>query len=204
MPNTIRAPSASGLASSVRRPTGGIVLALLQITSWAADAPMPPEWAVSPDGSHIVQRSTRLIWPRCVEGQRWTGKDCIGEPLWLDHTEAQALARTRTKAEGVAWRLPHLKELQQLVRQGTQKPAAGAVWLPDSAQGWSWSGTAAIDIRSVNAYSYDNVMKGLNGQNVNQMKFLHGWVVNTGTGESRNDVLKRTPMMVRLVRPADQ
>ena len=42
--------------------------------------------------------------------------------------------------------------------------------------------------------------QGVNGQNVSQMKFLHAWVVNTATGESRDDVLKRTPMFVRLVR----
>jgi len=204
MPSTIRAHSTNRLTARLRRPAAAIALALIQTTTgWAADAPTPPEWALSADGSHIVQRSTRLAWPRCVEGQRWNGKDCSGEPLLLNHTEAQALARSRVKAEGVAWRLPHLKELQQLVRQIEHNTGGGNTWLPGSAQGWCWSGSPVIDIHEVNAYRYDNVMKGLNGQNVNQMKFLHGWVVNTGTGEARSDVLKRTPMQVRLVRPMD-
>ncbi|MBA4260935.1 MAG: hypothetical protein C0443_02630 [Comamonadaceae bacterium] len=165
--------------------------------------PSPAEWSLTPDGGHFLQRSTQLVWPRCVEGQRWSGQHCVGEPRWLNHTEAQALARSRAQADGVAWRLPHLKELQQLARLSTQKPVTGKTTLPDASQGWSWSATAPINMHSVNAYSYDNIAKGLNGQTVNQMKFLHGWAVNTGTGEARNDVLKRTPMMVRLVRPAD-
>lgn len=165
--------------------------------------PSPAEWSLTPDGGHLLQRSTRLVWPRCVEGQRWSGKHCVGEPQWLNHTEAQALARSRAQTDGLAWRLPHLKELQQLARLSTQKPAIGKTSLPDASQGWSWSATAAINMHSVNAYSYDNIVKGLNGQNANQLKFLHGWVVNTGTGEARNDVLKRTPMMVRLVHSVD-
>lgn len=171
--------------------------------AWAADAPPAPEWTLSADGSQLLQRSTRLVWPRCVEGMRWSGKDCIGEPLWLGHVEANALARSRAKAEGRAWRLPHLKELQQLAHLAGQTSDMGRTALPESTQGWCWSGTAAIDVRPVNAYRYDNVMKGLNGQNVNQMKFLHGWAVNTATAESRNDVLKRTLLYVRLVRPMD-
>ncbi len=61
-----------------------------------------------------------------------------------------------------------------------------------------------IEVRKVNPYNYGNVMNGVTDQNVNQMKFLHAWVVNTATGESRDDVLKRTPMFVRLVRKSDE
>ena len=57
-------------------------------------------------------------------------------------------------------------------------------------------------MREINPYSYESVMRGVDGQNVAQMKFLHGWVVNTGTGEARDDVLRRTPMFVQLVRQA--
>lgn len=176
---------------------------LVATVAWADGASKAPDWVLTPDGSHIVQRSTRLLWPRCVEGMRWNGKDCIGEPLGMAIAEATALARSRTKADGHAWRLPHLKELQQLAHLAGQTSDMGRTALPESTQGWCWSGTAAIDTRQVNAYRYDNIMKGLNGQNVNQMKFLHGWAVNTATGESRNDVLKRTLLYVRLVRPAD-
>lgn len=160
-----------------------------------------PEWTLSADGSQLLQRSTRLLWQRCVEGMRWTGRDCVGEPLWLDHGQAQARARQRAQAEGVSWRMPHLKELRQLAKLGATKGQPKL--LSASTQGWVWSGTVPIEIRSVNAYNYSNIMQGVTGQNVNQMKFLHGWVVNTATAESRDDVLRRTPMLVHLVRRAD-
>lgn len=184
----------------------GLLAAAASVLSVQADAPSavpPAEWTLTPDGSHFIQRSTRLMWPRCVEGMHWRGGYCVGEPLWLDHAQAQALAHQRAQADGQPWRLPNTKELQQLARLAAQPPAKGRPGIPESTQGWVWSGTVPIQVREVNAYRYDNVMKGVNGQNVTQMKFLHGWVVNTATGESRDDVLKRTRMFVRLVRSAD-
>jgi Protein of unknown function (DUF1566) len=159
------------------------------------------EWTPSPDGQWLLQRSTGLVWQRCVVGMQWNGKDCAGQPQWADHAQASALARQRAKADGQPWRLPHLKELQQLAQLGTQK--ARPRLLPESTEGWVWTASIPIEVRSVNPYSYGNVMNGVTGQNVAQMKFLHAWVVNTATGESRDDVLKRTPMFVRLVRKSD-
>lgn len=172
---------------------------------FATEAPVAAaDWTLTSDGSHYLQRSTHLLWPRCVEGMRWNGKDCAGQPLWLDHMAAQALARQRSKIDGHQWRLPHLKELQQLARLNSAPSTKTVPPLPESTEGWVWTGTIPIEMRSVNPYSYGNVMNGVTGQNVSQMKFLHAWVVNTATGESRDDVLKRTPMFVRLVRKSEE
>lgn len=159
------------------------------------------EWTPSPDGQTLYQRSTGLVWQRCVLGMHWNGRDCAGQPLWADHAQATALARQRAQTDGQAWRLPHLPELKQLAHLGAQ---AHQRWLPESTQGWVWSGTIPIEVRSLNPYSYANVMSGATSQTVTEMKFLHAWVVNTATGESRDDVLKRTPMFVRLVRKAEE
>lgn len=168
----------------------------------AANPPaQEPEWTPSPDGQWLHQRSTSLVWQRCVVGMHWNGKDCVGQPQWADHPQASALARQRAKADGLPWRLPHLKELQQLAKLSTTKGQPKL--LPESTEGWVWTATIPIEVRRVNPYSYGNVMNGVTGQNVSQLKFLHAWVVNTATGESRDDVLKRTPMFVRLVRKAD-
>lgn len=168
----------------------------------AANAPQPDkEWTPSPDGQWLHQRSTGLVWQRCVVGMRWNGRDCAGQPVWADHQQASAITRQRAKTDGLAWRLPHLKELQQLTRQNGQiQPPL----MPESTQGWVWTGTIPIEMRKVNPYSYGNVMQGVTGENVVEMKFLHAWVVNTATGESRDDVLKRTPMFVRLVRKSEE
>jgi len=162
-------------------------------------APTAPEWSVSADGQSLMQRSTGLLWSRCVVGMRWNGRNCVGQPLWVDLAQAQAMARQRAQTDGLPWRLPHQRELLQLARLGMQPHQT---LLPESTLGWIWSGSVPIAIREVNPYSYDNIARGVNGQNVTQVSFLHGWVVNTATGESRKDVLRRTPMFVLLVRPA--
>lgn len=180
---------------------------LLGSIAWSGkvlgDSPARPlaEWTPSPDGQWLLQRSTGLVWQRCVLGMQWNGKDCAGQPLWVDHMQASALARQRAKTDNLPWRLPHLKELQQMARMGMQtRPGL----LPESTQGWVWTASIPIEVRQLNPFSYNNVMNGVTGQSVAEMKFQHAWVVNTATGESRDDVFKRTPMFVRLVRKADE
>jgi hypothetical protein len=163
----------------------------------------PPDWYLSPDGGLIIHRSARVAWPRCVEGMKWNGKRCMGVAMWLDHTEALALAQSREKAEGIAWRLPYLKELQQLARQNAQPGAQGPALLPQAGQGWCWTATTTIVTGSINPYSYGNIQRGLSATNMNQMKFLHGWAVNTASVDEQSNVLKHTKLMVRLVRRID-
>lgn len=189
-------------ARSARRLLLGVLCAVLP-TAFAgtSDEVAPPDWDLSKDGSLIVHRSARVAWPRCVEGMQWSGQRCTGKALWLSHAEALARVKARQEAEGVAWRLPHMKELQQLAYQNARPTATGQTLLPSIGQGWSWTATATINIRSFNAYDYNNIQRGLNGQNTNQMKFLHGWAVNTATAEAQGDVLKRSKLLVRLMRP---
>ncbi|MEP7297639.1 MAG: DUF1566 domain-containing protein [Burkholderiales bacterium] len=171
-------------------------------TAHAAGAPTPPEWLTTSDGAFVVHLSAGMAWPRCVEGQRWTGKRCEGQALLLTQSEALALARSRTQADGVAWRLPTVKELQRLAEQGLRADARPP-WLPGGNDAWCWTGTSTVDTSAVNEYSYGNVMHGVTGQNMTRVRFLHAWAVNASTAEVRKDVLKRTPLNVRLVRPVD-
>lgn len=168
-----------------------------------SDEVAPPDWGLTKDGSHIIHRSARVAWPRCVEGMQWTGQRCTGTALQLDHAEALAHAKAREKAEGIAWRLPHMKELQQLTHQNAQPTPSGQALLPPAGQGWCWTATTPINTSSFNAFSYNNVQRGLTAQNTSQLKFMHGWAVNTATGESHGDVLKRSKLTVRLVRTID-
>lgn len=158
-----------------------------------------PEWTVSADGQNLHQRSTGLVWARCVAGMRWNGRDCAGQPLWVDLPQAQAMARQRARADGLPWRLPLQRELLQLARLGIQPDQN---LLPESVLGWVWSGSVPIVLRELNPYAYQNIVRGGGAQNVAEMNFLHGWAVNTATGETRNDALRRTPMYVQLVRGA--
>jgi hypothetical protein len=169
----------------------------------AAEAPAPPEWIISADGGYIVHLSANVAWPRCVEGMRWSGHSCEGRALMLDHAAALALAQRRAKAEGVAWRLPQFKELQGLARLGARPADAMGTWLPNNPPGWCWSATASVDTRTINEYSYENVSRGVTSENMARVQFLHAWAVDTTTGEARKDALKRSPLLVRLVRPLD-
>lgn len=168
-----------------------------------SDEVAPPDWGLTKDGGHIIHRSVRVAWPRCVEGMQWTGQRCTGKPLQLDHAEALAHAKARAKAEGIAWRLPNMKELQQLMHQNAPPTHSGQALLPPAGEGWCWTSTTTINTPSFNAFNYHNVQRGLTAQNTNQLKFMHAWAVNTATGESHGDVLKRSKLTVRLVRPID-
>ena len=185
------------------------MLALLMCAPWPAFpmddelAPAPPEWSFTPDGQHLYQRSTHLLWQRCLEGMRWTGKACAGQAQPMGLNDAQALIGRRAQAEALPWRLPSVRELQQQASLGKSTTPASQALLPPAQRGWTWSSTAPMQLRAANAYSYDSVMRGTQGQNLAQLKFLHGWAVNTANGHARDDVVKRTPMFVRLVRPAD-
>jgi len=180
---------------------GALCAVLPTAFAGTSDEAAPPDWDLSKDGSEIIHRSARVAWPRCVEGMQWTGQRCTGKALELDHAEALARVKAREKAEGIAWRLPHMKELQQLAYQNARPTPAGQTLLPPVAHGWCWTATTTINAPSLNTYSYNNIQRGLNGQNTNQMKFLHGWAVNTATAKAQGDVLKRSKLQVRLVRP---
>lgn len=169
----------------------------------AADNPAPADWLITADGAYVVHLSAGTAWPRCVEGMRWRGRRCEGLPLVLDHAGALALAQQRAKAEGVAWRLPQMKELQALAKQGTKPADTLGPWLPDNPPGWSWSATANLDTRSINPYNYDNVARGVTAENMARVQFMHAWAVDTTTGEARKDMLRRHTLLVRLVRPLE-
>lgn len=163
----------------------------------------PPEWSLTSDGQYLYQRSTHLIWQRCLQGMRWTGKTCAGAAKPMGFHDAQALVNRRAQTDALPWRLPSVRELQQQAFLGKSTTLTSQILLPPAQRGWTWSSTAPLQLRRVNAYSYDNVMRSTQGQELTQLKFLHGWAVDTASGAARDDVVKRTPMFVRLVRPAD-
>lgn len=161
------------------------------------------DWLTTTSGDYVVQLSTRLAWPRCVEGMRWTGRRCEGRPLRLSHADALALARSRGKAEGVAWRLPGVKELQRLAQRNLHPPRTQAPLMPVDGDEWCWSSTTPVDTSRINEYSYGNVVRGVNGQNMARLQFLHAWSVDMASAQTRGNTPKRDLLYVRLVRPVD-
>lgn len=149
-------------------------------------AAVPAPAASSPwqaEGELLIDTRHGLRWRRCLEGQRWDGKTCRGEALQLSLAEAQLRARQA----GAGWRLPRLKELQQLPRGG----GAGAQLFDVAAlEEWHWSGTAVLRTAPNNPYNYGNVMRnrgqaGAPGQEADDEGLMLGWAVLPASGASR-------------------
>lgn len=170
------------------------------------DAPAPagqsqaPAWTLSPDGSLVIDQRARLAWPRCVEGMTWTGNACRGVPRLFTYGEAQALVRSRWKAEGVRWRLPRVNELRRLVNRSTRPPSVDRQLFPAMPRDWLWTGTASVNATAVNPYAYGNVARG--GAGESSLSVQQSWAVHMATGEASGEVGRATRLHVQLVRPA--
>lgn len=167
---------------------------------WAAEPTSAPSFRPSADGVSVLDLREKLVWLRCVEGMRWDGKTCTGDPVLMSHSEAIAWAAAVAKAEGVNWRLPHVTELRRLAGHAAGRAALDPKLFPAAPIGWYWSRTASLDTAKVNQYDYANIARGRNNENAVRLNHRQSWAVNTGTGEARGDVDRATKLSVRLVR----
>ncbi|MEP6502200.1 MAG: DUF1566 domain-containing protein [Betaproteobacteria bacterium] len=180
--------------------TALLLLACLPVLPATAGEPDPRSRPPTTDGGGgVVDEEAHLVWSRCVEGRHWDGATCAGEAGSMNHTEAVAAAASRAKRDGVPWRLPRVSEMQHMVRGSTPARAR----FPAAPQGLHWSGTAVVDLGTVNQYRYQNIRRHVTEENANRIAFLHGWAVDLATGEARDNVLKSTHLPVRLVRSLD-
>lgn len=176
-----------------------LVLALpLPLPAAAEDA--PPRLVPSADGGELLDTAAGLAWSRCVEGMRWDGRRCAGEPRLATHAEALALARTRSGAEGRAWRVPRAAELKRLLER-LAHAGDGAALAPSAPAGWYWTSTTRIESEAVNPYSYRSVERGATQRQVDRLVVQSGWAVEAPGGAVRADMAKREKLAVRLVRP---
>ena len=72
-------------------------------------------YLISKNGAEVTDKKTGLIWRRCAEGMRWSGKTCVGQASTYTHAAALQLAKNQTTNTGVAWRLPNKDELVSIV-----------------------------------------------------------------------------------------
>lgn len=178
---------------------------------WAAsghgqEAPSVAErFTVSDDGLEVRDNKSRLIWQRCVHGMAWNGRTCAGTPTELDFNQAQGLATELSKQTRQRWRLPHVPELRLLM---VHQPSDGkgdlvdAAMFPGTPAAWHWTAsTTVLSGGTFNQYSYANIAQNRTPGSVNRTQFLHGWAVSFGTGEAVGNIKKRSPLVLRLVRP---
>jgi hypothetical protein len=161
-----------------------------------------PAFVVSEDGQEVLDVKSHLIWRRCVEGMRWTGKTCWGLAAEVDHADAQEIVQRESSRSGLAWRLPFSPELMHLVDKNWRKPTVDPKVFPATPPLWHWTSSISVGTGNFNQYNYGNIVQGKTPGSINQVSFLHGWGVNFATGEARGNISRRTEMAVRLVRVA--
>jgi Protein of unknown function (DUF1566) len=126
----------------------------------------------------VLDKTTRLVWQRCSEGQAWSGGTCQGSAGAYTLDQGIARAQARAVATGFAWRLPNAKELASLIDTTRDRPAIDPQAFPATPQARYWTATPLAG------------------------RPLDFWVVNFGFGavDSRE---RASEQAVRLVRDAD-
>ena len=71
-------------------------------------------FVISSDGQEVTDSTTRLVWRRCGEGQRFDGKTCSGKLAKYKYAAARQAAEATAKSTGKAWRMPTREELVSL------------------------------------------------------------------------------------------
>jgi hypothetical protein len=188
------------MTSALPRPLAFLLLLGVAVCTQAASPEPAALQARDPNSDEVQETASGLIWARCTEGMRWSGKHCLDRPLLLTRAEAMQRASERQRDSGLAWRLPTAKELQRLVKLNRQDEGLDPKLFPDAPLGWHWTSTTRANGQSVNAYRYDNIARGVSGESVNRLSFLQGWSVDVGTGEMNGEVAKKSQLPVRLVR----
>ena len=94
----------------------------------------------------LAQHVSGSVWYRCMAGQSFRGKKCLGEPLELTKIEAESYLRDFSNKSGETWRLPTQDEFEEILETTCDSPplnpnvfpgvAVKNFWLSDS----SWHG----------------------------------------------------------------
>jgi hypothetical protein len=112
------------------------------VTTVAYPSPAAP---VDAPNNAVTDRRTGLTWRRCLEGQRWAGSTCEGNPSAFTYKSALSHATTASFAPQFLWRTPNVKELQTLVDSRRYEPAHDTAAFPgDSQKVILWSSTPTV------------------------------------------------------------
>ena len=70
------------------------------------------------NNDEVKDRTTGLIWQRCLVGETWKNGQCSGTAKELTWHQALTEAKSQANSTKKSYRLPNIKELQGLTRYG--------------------------------------------------------------------------------------
>ena len=70
----------------------------------------------------LAQHVSGSVWYRCMAGQSFRGKKCLGEPLELTKIEAESYLRDFSQKSGENWRLPSQNEFEEILETTCDSP----------------------------------------------------------------------------------
>jgi hypothetical protein len=98
-------------------------------------------WTVDEASGTATHVASGLVWYRCLAGERFSAGQCTGFPMELMLDDAKDYAKSIAETSGKPWRMPTLKEMQQLRLTHCHNPAVNKVLFPsvNSSNHWTSS-----------------------------------------------------------------
>lgn len=96
------------------------------------------------DGT-VSDRTTKLMWTKCVLGQTWTAGACTGDAAAPDWESAQRAAVAVNRDGRLFfndWRLPMLRELATLTERSCDNPRTNLAVFPATPAAFHWTASS--------------------------------------------------------------
>jgi hypothetical protein len=137
------------------------------------DQGIGPGWTVDEASGTATHLASGLVWYRCLGGERFSDNQCLGNPLEINLEEATDYALAIAETSGKPWRLPTLREMQQIRQKHCQNPAVNKALFPSVYSSNHW--TSSVSRNGITFGCATNTFNG-NGycreKAVNELPFL--------------------------------
>ena len=107
------------LIGKTARITAAVLACAAAWSAYAACPSIPTAQRFEINGAEVKDKTTGLIWQRCLAGDTWSGMSCKGQATKMTHEEALKYAEKQSP-----WRLPDVKELSSLIDRGCSNRVA--------------------------------------------------------------------------------
>jgi hypothetical protein len=120
-----------------------VILWLAMMASSLSPAIADNVFSLSSDGREVTDSRTGLIWQRCPVGMYWNAANanCAGTASYFMWYQSLHVAVNTARSEGLAWRLPNVKELASIVDKSVSNPAINDEVFPTTPNHQFWTAT---------------------------------------------------------------